>query len=210
MGRDEDQELEPPAGTGNRPGRLAPSRIARTASSLAEAVVSITAWEIGTTVRLARLATDLTFRMSADLAGRAGEAAGRLSGTTPPRLPEELNRALVLRLYRAAVQADLTTVRKLFASDVRWQIPGPEPAAGQYRGIAEVVPALRAIWRQIGGIQAIELSDVIAGTERVAALLRLSVVRNGRPAVLDWWLFFRIERGQVTRAWGPFSTEQEP
>jgi ketosteroid isomerase-like protein len=148
--------------------------------------------------------------VSADLAGRAGEAAGRLNGSTQRRLPEELNRALVLRLYRAAVQADLPTVRKLFDEDVTWHVPGPEPAAGQYRGIAEIVPALAAIWRQLGGIQAIELRDVIASSERAAALLRLSMVNNGRPAVLDWWLFLPIERGQVTRAWGPFSTEQKP
>lgn len=43
-----------------------------------------------------------------------------------------------------------------------------------------------------------------------AALLRLSVVRNGLPAVLDWWVMLRIDRGRVTQAWGPFATEQGP
>jgi hypothetical protein len=66
---------------------------------------------------------------------------------------------------------------------------------------------LSTIWRQTGGIQAIELRDVIASSERAAALLRLSVGRSGRRATLDWWLMFQIDGGQVTRAWGPFSTE---
>jgi ketosteroid isomerase-like protein len=203
------QALEPAAGTGSQPGRIAPNRVVRAASALAGVAVYVTVWENGATVRLASLATDLAFRMSADLADRAGQAVGRPSGA-PQDLPEEANRALVLRLYRAAVQADLTTARKLFATDVRWQVPGPEPAAGQYRGIAETVPALGAIWRQMGGITAVELRNVVASSERAAALLRLSVVRNGRPAVLDWWVILRIDRGQVTEAWGPFSTGPKP
>jgi len=186
--------------------------LVRGASALAGAAVSITVREVGATLRLAGLATDLVFRISADLAGRAGQAVGWPSGAPQnlPNLPEEANRALVLRLYRAAVQADLTTARKLFAEGVRWQVPGPEPTAGEYRGIAETVPALGAIWRQMGAITAIELRDVVASPERAAALLRLSVVRNDRPAVLDWWVILRIDRGQVTQAWGPFATEQRP
>jgi uncharacterized protein len=180
--------------------------LGRATSALMGAAVSITLWEVGTTLRLARLATEFAFRAPADLVGLAGRMMRR-EGSAPPNLPEEVNRALVLRLYRAAVQADLTTARKLFAPDIRWQVPGPGPAAGQYRGVAEIVPMLSTIWRQTGGIQAIELRDVIASSERAAALLRLSVVRSGRRATLDRWLMFRIDGGQVTRAWGPFSTE---
>jgi ketosteroid isomerase-like protein len=138
--------------------------------------------------------------------GRTAQLVGGL-GAPPPNLPEEVNRALVLRLYRAALQADLSTARKLFAEDVSWHVPGPEPAAGHYRGIAETVPALGAIWRQMRSVEAVELRDVVASPERGAALLRLSVVRSGRRATLDWWLIFRIDGGQVTEAWGPFSTE---
>lgn len=182
----------------------------RAAWALAGAAVSVTAWEVGTTLRLVSLGTDLTFRrVPADLAARAGPVVGRLSGA-PQNLPEEVNRALVLHLYRAAVQADLATARKLFAEDILWRVPGPEPAAGHYRGIAETVPAFGAIWRQMCGIQAIELRDVIASPERAAALLRLSAVRNGRPATLNWWVILRIDHGQVTQAWGPFPTAQEP
>jgi ketosteroid isomerase-like protein len=143
-------------------------------------------------------------------AAGTGSQPGRIASNRVVRAAEEANRALVLRLYRAAVQADLTTARKLFATDVRWQVPGPEPAAGQYSGIAETVPALGVIWRQMGGITAVELRDVVASSERAAALLRLSVVRNGRPAVLDWWVILRIDRGQVTEAWDPFSTGPKP
>lgn len=48
---------------------------------------------------------------------------------------------------------------------------------------------------------------MVVSPERAAALLRLSVVRSDRPATLDRWLIFRIDGGQVTEAWGPFSTE---
>jgi ketosteroid isomerase-like protein len=210
MGNDEDaQALEPAPGTGSQPGWIVSNRVARTASALLEAAASITAWEIGATVRLASLATGLAARMSADLTDRAGQAIGRMS-SAPQGLPEEVNRALVLRLYRAAVQADLPTARKLFDEDVSWHVPGPEPAAGVYRGVAEAVPALGAIWRQIGSVEAVELRDVVASSERAAALLRLSVVRSGRRGTLDWWLMFRMDGGRVAEAWGPFSTEPKP
>jgi ketosteroid isomerase-like protein len=207
MGSDEQvRSLEPEAGTAHQPGWISSNPLVRAASALTEAAASIAVWEIGATLRLARLTTDLALRAPADLVGRAGQVVARLGGVAP-NLPEEVNRALVLRLYRAAVQADLPTARKLFDEDACWHVPGSQPAAGVYRGAAETVPALSAIWRQIGSVDAVELRDVVASPERAAALLRLSAVRFGRRATLDWWLMFRIDGGQVTEAWGPFSTE---
>jgi ketosteroid isomerase-like protein len=180
--------------------------LGRATSALLDAAVSMTLWEIGTTLRLARLATDFAFHAPADLVGRAGRMVRR-EGGAPSNLQEEANRALVLRLYRAALQADLPTARKLFDENVSWHVPAPEPAAGSYRGVAETVPVLSAVWGGLGTVEAVELRDVVASEERAAALLRLSVVRSGRRATLDRWLIFRIDGGQVTQAWGPFSTE---
>lgn len=185
-------------------GRTPTSWVAGAASTLTEAARTIAVWEVGATLHLASLATGLAVRTSAGLVGRVGQALGSPVAVAQ-ELPEEVNRALVLRLYRAAVQADLATVRKLFAEDVRWQVPGPEPAARQYRGIAAMAPALGSIWRRIGGVQAVELRDVVASSERAAALLRLSVIREGRPVTLDWWVIFRINGGQVAQGWGPFT-----
>lgn len=175
------QAPEPAREPERQTGWIVPNWVVRAGSTLTWAAVSVTVWEVGTTLRLAQLATDFAFRAPADLVGRAGHVMGRLGGA-PPNLPEEVNRALVLRLYRAALQADLPTARKLFAEDVSWHVPGPEPGAGHYRGIAETVPALGAIWRQMGSVEAVELRDVVASPERGAALLRLSVVRSGRRA----------------------------
>jgi ketosteroid isomerase-like protein len=195
-------ELTGRGGSGGPPGDW----LGRAASALMGAAVSVTLWEVGTTLRLARLATDFAFRAPADLVGRAGRMV-RPQGGAPPNLPEEVNRALVLRLYRAALQADLPAARKLFDEAVSWHVPAPEPAAGTYHGIAETVPVLSAIWGRLGTVDAVELRDVVVSEERAAALLRLSVVRSGRRATLDRWLIFRINGGQVTQAWGPFSTE---
>lgn len=187
-------------------GRRTPaSWVAGAASTLTGAVRTIAVWEVGATLHLASLATGLAVRTSAGLVGRASQTLG-LPVAVAQELPEEVNRALVLRLYRAAVQADLATVLKLFAEDVRWQVPGPEPAARQYRGIAAAAPALGSIWRRIGGVQAVEIRDVVASSERAAALLRLSVIQEGRPVTLDWWVILRIDGGQVTQGWGPFTT----
>lgn len=69
--------------------------------------------------------------------------------------------------------------------------------------------ALVSIWRQTGQVQAVELRDVVASRERAAALLRLSAVQQGRPVTMDWWVIFRIARGQVIRVWGPFAVEPD-
>jgi ketosteroid isomerase-like protein len=200
------QAPEPVQEPERQAGWIVPSWVLRAGSTLTSAAVSATVWEVGTTVRLARLATDFAFRAPADLVGRAGQMVGRLGGA-PPNLSEEVNRALVLRLYRAVLQADLSSARTLFAEDAAWHVPRSEPAAGVYRGIAETVPALSAIWRDLGTVEAVELADVVVSPERAAALVRLSVIRAGRRATLERWLMFRIDGGQVTQAWGPFSTE---
>lgn len=154
------QAPEPAREPERQTGWIVPNWVVRAGSTLTWAAVSVTVWEVGTTSRLAQLATDFAFRAPADLVGRAGHVMGRLGGA-PPNLP---------------------TARKLFAEDVSWHVPGPEPGAGHYRGIAETVPALGAIWRQMGSVEAVELRDVVASPERGAALLRLSVVRSGRRA----------------------------
>jgi ketosteroid isomerase-like protein len=202
---DEDEEVHPRESE-RRTGWTVPSWVVRTGSTLSLAALSVMVWEVETTLRLARLATDLAFRAPANLVGRAGELLGQQGGAAP-NLAEEVNRALVLRLYRAVLQADLSTARTLFAEDAAWHVPRSEPAAGRYRGIAETLPALSAIWRELGTVEAVEVADVVVSPERAAALLRLSVVRSGRRATLDRWLMFRIDGGQVTQAWGPFSTE---
>jgi ketosteroid isomerase-like protein len=239
-----DEEVQPPE---RRPGGVVPEWVVRTGTTLTGAAISATVWEVGTTLRLARLATELAFRVPAELVGRAGELVGRLGAAIPavpepaepraiepprvargrpaedgsvqgspaqgpsdPNLPDELNRALVLRLYRAAVQADLPTARKLVDRDLEWHVPGAEPAGGPYRGVAEVVSAFGTLWERIGTVDAVELRDVAASSARAAALLRLSVLRSGRRSTLDWWLMFRIDGGQVAEAWGPFPTEPRP
>jgi ketosteroid isomerase-like protein len=180
----------------------------RSASALAGTAVCTAVWEVATALRFASLATGLVVRGSAGLADRVGQALGAPADVGQD-LPEEVNRALVTRLYRAAVHADLVTARRLFAEDVSWWVPGPKADARRYRGIEATALALVSIWRQTGQVQAVELRDVVASRERAAALLRLSAIQDGRPVTLDWWVIFRIDRGQVTRAWGPLEVEPD-
>lgn len=182
-------------------------RVVHTATMLAGVAASSAAWGIGATLELARLATGLAARASAELAGRAGLALLGPAGA-PHGLPE-VNRALVARLYRAALEADPATTRDLVAEDVTWRVPHPEPMAGHYRGMAAAAPALASMWRQLGHVPKVELRDVVTSPERAAALLRLSVREQGRSMTLDRWVIFRIDDGRVIEAWGPFATESD-
>jgi ketosteroid isomerase-like protein len=182
-------------------------RVVQAASLLAGTAISTAAWGVSTALDLARLATGLAARTSAELAGRAGLALLGPAGA-PHGLPE-VNRALVARLYRAALEADLATTRELVAEDITWHIPRPEPMAGHYRGMAAAAPALASMWRQLGHVPKVELRDVVASPERAAALLRLSVREQGRSMTLDRWVILRIDDGWVTEAWGPFTAEPD-
>jgi ketosteroid isomerase-like protein len=206
MGSDGEAQALESARARDQSGHSPASWVVRAASTVAGTAVFTAGWEVATALRLASLATGLVVRVSAGLAGRVGQALGS-PGDVARDLPEEINRALVMRLYRAAVQADLVTARGLFAEDVSWWVPGAE--AGRYRGIEAAAPALASIWRQTGQVKAFELRDVVASRERAAGLLRLSAIRKGQPVTLDWWVIFRIDRGQVTRAWGPFAVEPD-
>lgn len=188
-------------------GQSPADRVVHAVTSLAGVAASGAAWGIGTTLELARLATGLAARASAELAGRAGLALLGPAGA-PHGLPE-VNRALVARLYRAALEADLATTRELVAEDVIWRVPRPEPMAGHYRGMAAAAPALASMWRQLGHVPKVELRDVVASPERAAALLRLSVRDQGRSMTLDRWVILRIDDGRVTEAWGPFTAEPD-
>jgi ketosteroid isomerase-like protein len=209
MGSDEKAKaLESAPQAHDQGGQNPASWMVRAASALAGTAACTAVWEVATALRLASLATGLVVRGSAGLADRVGQALGS-PGDAGQDLPEEVNRALVMRLYRAAVHADLVTARRLFAEDVSWWVPGPKADATQYRGIDATALALVSIWRQTGQVRAVELRDVVASRERAAALLRLSAIQDGRPVTLDWWVILRIDRGQVTWAWGPFAVEPD-
>jgi ketosteroid isomerase-like protein len=189
-------------------GQTPADRLARAATLLAGAAASTAAWGIGTALDLARVGTGLVICVSADVAGRAGLALLGSAGASQD-LPEAANRALVARLYRAALDADLTTIRELVAEDVTWRVPRPEPVAGRYAGMAAASPALASMWRQLGHVPKTELLDVVASPERAAALLRLSVRNEGGSMTLDRWVILRIDDGRVTEAWGPFTAEPD-
>jgi ketosteroid isomerase-like protein len=194
-----------PGAEADEPGQAPADRVARAATLLAGAAASAAAWGVGTALDLARLGTGLVICASADVAGRAGLALLGSAGASPD--PEAANRALVERLYRAALEADLPAVRELVAEDVTWRVPPPDPVAGHYAGVAAAAPALASMWRQLGHVPKTELLDVVASPERAAALLRLSVRRDGRSMTLDRWVILRIDGGRVTAAWGPFTAE---
>lgn len=132
-----DEEVQPPE-PAQEPERQAGWAVAdwvvRTGSTLSLAALSVTVWQVQATLRLAKLATDFAFRAPADLVARAAELLGQRGGAAP-NLPGEVNRAFVLRLYRAAVQADLATARRLFDEDV-----STFPARSRWPGSIAVSP----------------------------------------------------------------------
>jgi hypothetical protein len=107
----------------------------------------------------------------------------------------------ILRLYAAVSDGDAATAATHLAPDAVLHVPGDNPLAGDHAGRAAILEVLARV-RSTG--ERIELIDVLAGREHVAAYCR---VRMGTPDGPGTSLdnstvhLFRMAGDQVAEAW---------
>lgn len=126
--------------------------------------------------------------------GLAGAALA--TGSAEAGTREHPNIALIRAYYAAYASGDLTALRRFFAPDIRWTIPGHHPLAGTKEGVDEVLAFFAALGR--AGFRA-ELYALAADGDWVLDLHR---GWSTTPAGLDstWVLAFRIERRTIVEA----------
>jgi hypothetical protein len=107
------------------------------------------------------------------------------------------NEALVRSIFAAFARNEGFALRGLFAEDAVWTVPGRGVMAGVYRGREEIFRFLARLPKETDGTYGSELQDVLASSERAAALYRARGTRHGRTLELDQVLLFRIEDGLV-------------
>jgi ketosteroid isomerase-like protein len=129
--------------------------------------------------------------------GAAGVLAASLgAGSAQAEGREHPNIALIREYYAAYGAGDLTALRRFFAKDVRWTIPGHHPLAGTKVGVEEVL----AFFTQLGraGFRA-ELLALAADGDWVIDLHRgWSTTPEGLD--ITWVLAFRIRGRKIVEA----------
>ena len=88
-------------------------------------------------------------------------------------------------------------LRRLFAEDAIWTVPGRGVMAGVYRGPEEIFGFLGRLPKETDGTYESELRDVLASDQRAAAMYVARGTRLGRSLELEQVLLFRIEDGLV-------------
>jgi ketosteroid isomerase-like protein len=107
------------------------------------------------------------------------------------------NEALVRRVFEAFARKEGFALRRLFAENAVWTVPGRGVMAGVHRGRDEVFRFLARLPKETDGTYGSTLHDVLASDDRAAALYTARGTRRGRTLELDQVLLFRIEDGLV-------------
>ena len=107
------------------------------------------------------------------------------------------NEAIVRRIFDAFSRKEGFALRRLFAEDAVWSVPGGGVMAGVYRGREEIFRFLARLPSETEGTYGSELVDVLSSDGRAAALYRARGSRHGRRLELDQVLLFTIEDGLV-------------
>jgi uncharacterized protein len=107
------------------------------------------------------------------------------------------NEALVRTIFAAFARKQGFALRRLFAEDAVWTVPGRGVMAGEYRGREAIFRFLARLPKETDGTYGSALRDVLASKDRAAALYTARGARNGRVLELEQVLLFRIEGGLV-------------
>jgi uncharacterized protein len=107
------------------------------------------------------------------------------------------NDALVREIFAAFARKEGFALRRLFAEDAVWTVPGRGVMAGEYRGREAIFRFLARLPKETDGTYGSSLRDVLVSEDRAAALYTARGARKGRVLELDQVLLFRIEGGLV-------------
>ena len=107
------------------------------------------------------------------------------------------NEAVVRRLFDAFARKEGLSLRRLFAEDAVWKVPGSGAMAGTFNGREAIFRFLARLPKETDGTYGSELVDVLASEKRAAALYTARGTRDGRTLELDQLLLFRFRDGLI-------------
>lgn len=100
-------------------------------------------------------------------------------------------------MFGAFAEKQGFSLRKAFAEDATWVVPGSSVMAGTHTGREAIFQFLGRLPKETGGTYSSSLIDVLASDHRAAALYHARGERNGRQIDIEQVLLFRIEDGLI-------------
>ncbi|WP_280264802.1 nuclear transport factor 2 family protein [Nocardia wallacei] len=130
------------------------------------------------------------------LAAAVAATGSALTAATAHADPPHPNVALINDYYTAYGTGDLDTLRRFFADDIRWTIPGHHPLSGVKSGVDEVLAFFRELGR--AGFRAQPICLAADGDWVIDLHRGWSTTPEGLDIL--WALAFRIRDGKIAEA----------
>lgn len=111
------------------------------------------------------------------------------------------NEELLRKGYAAFENADLDTIRELFAEDAVVHTLGNNPLSGTFKGRDEVFGFLAQLITLSEGTYKIELHDVLANDNHVVGLGIATATRGSKSIRYHQVATYHVRDGQVVEAW---------
>ena len=111
------------------------------------------------------------------------------------------NEELVRRGYDAFNNADVDTLRQLFADTTIFHEPGRSPISGDYQGLDQVLGFFGTLAQRSGGTFRATLHDVVANDEHAIGLHSSDAERDGRRISSPTVLVFHVRDGRIAETW---------
>ena len=108
---------------------------------------------------------------------------------------------LVRRGYAAFNNADVETLRQLFADTTIVHEPGRSPISGDYQGLDQVLGFFGTLVERSGGTFRATLHDVVANDEHAIGLHSSDAERDGRTIRSPTVLVFHVRDGKLAETW---------
>jgi ketosteroid isomerase-like protein len=119
------------------------------------------------------------------------------------------NEELVRRGYEAFNNADVETLRQLFADTTIFHEPGRSPISGDYEGLDQVLGFFGTLAERSGGTFRANLHDVLANDEHVVGLHSSDAERDGRQVRSPTVLVFHVRDGRIAETWSHHHDQHE-
>ena len=112
----------------------------------------------------------------------------------------DLTRQAVGRYAAAWLAGDRPALAACYHDDFTLHYFGRNPLAGQHKGKAAALVILAEVTRRTNR-QLLAITDVMAGPERGALLVRERFERDGRTAELERLLVYAVRDGLLSECW---------
>lgn len=112
------------------------------------------------------------------------------------------NEQVVRDGFAAFAAGDMEALRRMFAADAVWHVPGRSRLSGSYKGVEEILGYIGRMVEITGGTMVVTVHDVVGNDQHVFAAYNVTAKREHKALRDNQVLVFHVRDGKVTEVWG--------